>query len=186
MGNTQNNVQESNHEPYSACTNVSLPFGNLIFLWLFGKARLRPRCAQPAALLPSHSLLLGPESAGSGRALSDSVSELPSLRVTVTVTASATEACHAARSRRLARPAGHWQLRVTLTVSPRAWTSPACGQAAAPRWARRGAGPTTVAYCSSRQLPAGGPSAGGRAAGVTVVTHRARDRTAACRSGPSY
>ena len=38
----------------------------------------------------------------------------------------------------------------------------------------------------SRQPPAGEPPApaGGRAAGVTAVTHRARDRAAACRSGP--
>ena len=83
-----------------ACTNASLPFGNLIFVWLFGNFNpVGPAATPLRPLQPSHSLLPGPESAGSGRALSasDSGSELPSLRVTVPVTESesaATEACH--------------------------------------------------------------------------------------------
>ncbi len=115
---SRNNVQESNHEPYSACTNVSLPFGNLILCGSSGIliqwARLRPRCAQPGALQPSHSLLPGPESAGSGRALSDSgaESELSSLRVTVTVTASATEAWQGPPRARL------WRNRFVRTETP--------------------------------------------------------------------
>jgi hypothetical protein len=135
-------------------------------------ARLRPRCAQPAALLPSHSLMPGPESAGSGRALSDSCSELPSLRIKVTVTASAATgaACHGHGDWPGPRR-DHWQLRVTLPVSPRARTSPACGQAAAPRRAHRGAGPTTVTHCGSRRVTeAGRPQAAAQPAGLPSLT----------------
>jgi hypothetical protein len=50
-------LEGSNHETYSACTNVLLSFGNLIFVWLFGNFNpggpaatpLRP-ASRPAAV----------------------------------------------------------------------------------------------------------------------------------------
>jgi hypothetical protein len=76
----------------------------------------------------SHALLPGPGSAGSGRALSSSGSELLSFRVTMTASARARHRATVTGPVEAAGP-GHWQLR-RVTLSP--WA-----QSLGPRHRRR-------------------------------------------------